>query len=503
MSSPGDNHPIIVGVGQHTVRNGDSEGALEPMEIMALAARRAEEDAETRGLLRRVDSVRVANILSWRYADPAGLLAERTGASPREKLYTAMGGYTPQWLANETAEQIARGEVGVALLAGAEAVCTTRRARQQGLSLPWTPPAQGQPEMVGDPRLGSRDIEIQHGAAVPVQIYPLFENALRAARGRTLDEHQRRLGQLCASLARVAADNPYAWFRDGKSAEEIATVSADNRLVGFPYTKYMNAIIDVDQGAALIMTSAGEARRLGIPQSKWVYLLGGADATDLWYWSDRVNFCTSPALQRCGQRALDEAGLTIDQVDYFDLYSCFPVAVEIGCDMLGIAEDGPRPLTVTGGLAYFGGPGSNYSMHAIAAMVEHLRARPGTTGLVSAMGWYLTKHAVGVYGTSPKEGDWHRPDLTADQQKLDAMPHPELIERAEGPATIETYTVMHDREGRPTYSIVVGRLEDGRRFIANSEPDAAALQEMTQREMVGAGGRVHHDDASSKNVFAF
>ncbi len=499
MSTAPDNRPIIVGVGQHTVRDG-AEGALEPVDMMALVARKAEEDAEARGLLAKADSLRVINILSWRYSDAPALLAERIGAAPREKLYTTLGGNSPQWQVNETAEAIASGDVKVALVAGAEAVNTVRRARQRGVELPWTPPG-GKAELVGDRRAGSREIEMQHGAVAPIQVYPLFENALRAHKGRSLEEHRRRLAALCGSLSSIAAQNPYAWFRDAKTGEQIVTPTPENRYVGFPYTKYMNAIMDVDMAAALIMTSAGEARRLGIPESKWVYLLGCGDATDIWYWSDRANFHSSPAIERCGRRALESAGLAIDQIDYCDLYSCFPIAVQFGRDMLGIPEDDPRPLTVTGGLPYFGGPGNNYTTHAIAAMVERLRAQPGANGLVTALSWYMTKHAAGIYSTAPNDGAWRRPDMTADQQQIDALPHPELADQPVGAATIETYTVMHGREGKPDYGIVIGRVQDGRRFIANVAGDTAVLEGMTQREMVGASGRVRHDETSGKNLF--
>ncbi len=491
-----DNHPIIVGVGQHTVRDG-VEGAMEPVEMMALAARRAEQDAETKGLLERADSVRVVNVFSWRYADAPGLLSERVGASPREKLYTTLGGNSPQWLVNETASAIARGDVKVALLAGAEAVNTVRRARQRGVELPWTP--QGNASgMIGDKRMGGSEIEIKHGAASPVQVYPLFENALRAHKGWSLEEHRRQLSKLCGEMSRVAAQNEFAWFRDAKTGEQITTPTAENRYVGFPYTKYMNAIMDVDQSAALIMTSPGEARRLGIPEAKWVYLLGCADAVDIWFPSDRVNFYSSPAIERCGRRALESAGVSIDGVGYFDLYSCFPVAVQIGRDMLGVPVDDRRPLTMTGGLPYFGGPGNNYSTHGIASMVERLREEPEAVGLVTALGWFITKHAAGVYSAHPKDGDWSRPDMSRDQQEIDEMSRPVLVEQANGAATIETYTVMHNREGAPDYAIVIGRIEDGRRFVANAAGDLAT---MTTREMVGVGGRVRHDEASGKNVF--
>src|SRR4030042_6447634 len=190
--------------------------------------------------------------------------------------------------------------------------------------------------MVGDPRVGLRDQEMKHGARAPIQIYPMFENALRAARGRRLEEHRRHLGRLCERLSRVAADNPYAWFRDGKSAQEIVTAGESNRMVGYPYTKYMNAIIEVDQAAAYLMTSAATARELGVPQERWDYLWSGADASAVWWFTERGAFHSSPALRWAGQRALAGAGLSIDQIDLFDLYSCFPSALQVARDMLGL-----------------------------------------------------------------------------------------------------------------------------------------------------------------------
>src|SRR5581483_5075620 len=312
----------------------------------------------------------------------------------------------------------------------------------------------------------------------------------------------RALGELFAPFSATAARNEHAWFRQARSADEIATPSPDNRYVGFPYTKYMNAIIDVDQGAALLMTSAAEARRLRIPESRWVYVWGGGHATDHWFITERVNYWSSPAIRVAGERALANAGVSIGDIDDFDLYSCFPSAVQIARDMLGIAPADPRPLTVTGGLPYFGGPGNNYVTHSIAAMVERLRAEPGRLGLVTANGWYVTKHAVGVYSAAPPDHEWRPIDAAADQARVDADPKPKLTEEPEGAATLETYTVVFNRDGAPEQGIVIGRLADGRRFIANPPADRSTLEGMTQRECVGATGRVSRTD-DGRNVFEF
>jgi acetyl-CoA C-acetyltransferase len=484
-----DRTPILIGAGQYTQRDADPTAAKEPLELMVETARRAAEDAGADArLLRQLDCVAVVNVLAWRHGNAPRALAERLGAVPQQQVYTTVGGNTPQWLVNETAAQIAAGRVRLALLAGAEAMHTLWRARRAGIELKWSTGGADAPTIVGDARMGANEHEMNHGLQMPTQIYPLFENALRAHYGLSLAAHRERLGVLCSRLSAVAAQNPYAWFRQARTPAEIATVTTDNRLIGFPYPKYMNAIIDVDQSAAVLMTSVGAARNLGIDPSRWVYLVGCGDARDLWFVTERVNYYSSPAIRLAGEQALGMAGLDIAQVDHFDLYSCFPCAVQIARDMLGIAKDDPRPLTVTGGLPYHGGPGNNYTMHGIAATMEKLRAARGTKGLVNGLGWYMTRHSIGIYGTDPNPGPWRRPDPETYQADIDRAPRPELAIEPSGKATVETYTVLHDRDGQPTKGIVIGRLQDARRFVANTPGDRVVLEALMAREAVGTTG---------------
>lgn len=500
MAGADDRAPILIGAGQLTQRDVEPAAALEPLAMMDVAARRAAEDAGANAaLLERLDAIAVVNVFCWTYRNAPGALAARLGAKPADLRYTTVGGNSPQSLVNDTADRIARGETRLALLAGAEAVRTVLRAQKSGVSLDWSHGIDGTCTVVGDRREGTSAHEVAHGFQLPVQVYPLFENAIRAARGWSIEEHRAQLGRLCAGLAAVAADNPYAWFRDRPSAEELTTITAQNRIVGFPYPKRMNAIIDVDQAAALLMTSVGHARALGIPEDRWVYVWGTGEAHDKWLVSERVSYAHSPAIREAGRQALAAAGVGIERVAHFDLYSCFPSAVQMGRDALGIPRDDPRPLTATGGLPYFGGPGNDYSMHGIAEMLPRLRGRADTLGLVTALGWYVTKHAVGVYGGGPKPGPWVREDPKAAQARLDAEAGPVLVEEPPaGPATIETYTVVHGRDGAPIRGIVVGRLEDDRRFLANTPDDPAVLEGLEAREGIGVRGRVSTADGTNR-----
>ncbi|MCK6554615.1 acetyl-CoA acetyltransferase [Candidatus Binatia bacterium] len=488
-----DRLPVLIGAGQITQRDVDPAVAFEPLGLMAESARLAAADTGAGpGVLAQLDTVAVVNTIGWHYNNAPGALAALLEARPTRQIYTHVGGNTPQLLVNELAAAIAAGSVGCALIAGAEAISTAVRARRAGVTLDWSRGVDGTPETIGSARLGSSDHEMTHGLQLPVQIYPLFENALRARTGLSLAAHRERIGALYSRFSEVAARNPGAWFPHARNPEEITKVTDENRMIAFPYTKRMNAIIEVDQGAALLLTSVGTARALGVPESKWVYLWGCGDATDLWYPTDRVDFCSSPAIRAAGRAALAMAGVGIDDIDHFDLYSCFPCAVQIGRDMLGVRDDDARALTVTGGLAYHGGPGNNYSTHAIATMMERVRNSPDTLGLVTALGWYLTKHAVGVYAATPPPhaATWRREDPARYQAEIDAMAHPPLQPEPQGRGTIETYTVVYARDGAPEKGIVVGRLSDGSRFVANTPSDRAVLESLTEREGVGRAGTV-------------
>lgn len=502
--------PILVGSGQITQREPDLGKALSPMDLTAEAARRAAADSNAGdALLRSLDTVVVLRSFSdtsWRftcpfgrYANPPRSLAGRLGMSAASRLvYTHPGGNMPQWCVNRLFEMVTRGETTGALIAGGEALATQKAAQRADFTLDWNEDSDSEPEQWGVATRGWNDVEDRHRMAGAIFAYPLFEQGIRQHHGRTIKEHLGAMGNLFARFAQVAAENPLADRRAGFSAEQIAEVSDANPYIGFPYTKLMNSNAFIDQAAAVILTSVANARKLGIPESKWVYLHGCADAYDHWYISDRLNYHSSPAMRIVGRETCAMANATIDDMDFFDLYSCFPSAVEIATREMGINPDDPRGLTVTGGLAYFGGPGNNYVTHSIAEMMNKVRGRPGSKGMVTANGNYVTKQSAGIYSTDAPERAFAPRDPAEYQGEIDAVKGPSVQIAANGKATIETYTVMHDRSG-PSYAILFGRLDDGSRFIANTPDDAGLLADMTVRDYMGAAGRVTHVD--ERNCF--
>lgn len=473
--------PVIVGVGQVNQRVDEGAEPLEPVALMAEAVRRAAADAGHDGLGARASSVRVVSVLSWRYRDPGALLAEQLGATPDETVGTTAGGNSPQLLVNATALDIAAGHADLVLVAGAEAWRTRMETRREGTRPDWTvqDEALAPSRTLGSETAMSHPAEMARGIMMPVQVYPLFEQALRATAGRGVDEHRRRIAELWAGFSEVAAKNPHAWVQQAFSADELRTASVENRMIGFPYTKRLNANNSVEQGAALVLCSVERARALGVPTDRWVFPLSGTDANDTPFVSNRADLHSSPAIRAAGRAALDLAEVGVDDLAHIDLYSCFPSAVEVAADELGLGLD--RQLTVTGGLSFAGGPWNNYVTHSIATMVGRLREDPGSVGLCTANGGYLTKHAMGVYSTAPLVGGFR---YAQPQDQVDAVDGREVADRWEGPATVESYTVMHDRDGAPANGIIAALCPDGRRTWATTE-DPDTLIAMEHAELVG------------------
>ncbi len=366
--------PVLIGYGQ--VNQREESPDVEPVDLMAAAARQAGEPS----VLRAVDTIRVVNVLSARYRDPGLLLGQRIGADHPATGYSGVGGNVPQTLVNRACLDIQQGSAGVVLIAGAETWRTRRLLRAQGRRLTWTQQDEAVPIAPGGedhvPMSGPAEDRIKLDR--PACVYPMFEQALRISAGESTTEHRRRIGELWAGFNAVAVNNPNAWIRTPRSAAEIARPGPQNRMISWPYTKLMNSNNMVDQAAALILTSAEIAARLGIPAERWVYPYAGTEAHDTYSICARAELHRSPAIRIAGARVLELAGLGIDDVEHVDLYSCFPSAVQVAAAELGLPVDDPaRPLTVTGGLTFAGGPWSNYVTHSIATMATLLVANPG------------------------------------------------------------------------------------------------------------------------------
>src|SRR3954447_6264100 len=489
--------PVVVGVGQSSERLDDAGyRRRSPVELAADAAREALADstADPAAVAAAVDTI--AGTRQFENSVPGARaplgrsdnfprsVAERVGAPPRRAILEVSGGQSPQHLVNELAATIASGGADVALVVGAEAISTAEALARAEDKPDWSEHVDGDLEDRGYGLAGLMSMyQASHGLTGAPEMYALLENARRARLGMSRPNYAAGMGALFEPFTRVAAKNPHSSAPVERTAAELVTPTEANRPIADPYTRYVVAREKVNQGAAVLLMSVAAARRLGVPQERWVFLHGHADTREKGL-LDRPDLGQAPVHVAAARHALEVAGIGVDDVATFDLYSCFPVAVSVVADGLGLAPDDPRGLTLTGGLPFFGGAGNNYSMHGIAETVQRARSALGTFGFVGANGGMLSKYSVGVYSTTP--APWRADHSSVVQAELDVVPPVPSVQQADGWATVETFTVKHARGGGRT-GIVVGRLEDtGERFLAlTADGDDDVLAVLASEQPIG------------------
>jgi len=470
--------PCLIGVAQRTWHLAGDQWAPEPLEMAAEVVSAALADARTTGdVAGAVGSLDVVYCMSWPYDDFPGRLAERVGLDPARRHYSGIGGTMPQTLLAAAAERIMASELEVAVVCGAEALDTKRRAKKAGERLAWSHRDPDPPPFPFEAPF--HPSEVAHEVFQAWLTFAARDIARRAHEGTDPDAYRARIGELLAPMSAVAAANPNAWFPTAHDAAELITPSADNRMVGYPYTKTMMSIMDVDMAGALVLASHETADRLGVPPERRVYLRGWAESRDAVYVAEHPDLWRSPAMSWCFERALGAAGTDAAGVAHLDLYSCFASSVHFACDALAIdplRDD--RGVTVTGGLPYAGGAASNYLAHAVATMADVLRRDPGSLGLVSGVGMHMTKHNAIAYSTAPGHG---LPEPPGPWPEPDARP---ISDTWSGPGTVAAYSVVHGRDGSPEWGLVVADLPDGTRAYGRVE-GGSDLAAMEAEEWVG------------------
>jgi acetyl-CoA C-acetyltransferase len=479
--------PVIVGAGQINDRDEHDKACLglDSLGLMEGALRAADSDAGG-GWLTRLDSLGVVDQISWpQLGDVSAPLAGRLGASPRICYKSAYAsGDSPLLLLNEAANRIGAGEITVAAIVGGEALRTAARraaATENGKS------ADNAVRAVAMRRGPS--YRHRYGLIAPVDVYPLYENACRAAYGQTLAQGQAESAEIWSHFSEVAAGNPGAWMQRRVSADEIKTVSAANRPIAFPYFKLMVANSSVNQGAAFLVTSLAEARARGISEDRLIFVGRGAAAHEPVDVLARASYAESPSMAVSLRTALELNDLNTADLDHVELYSCFPCVPKMARRVIGWPVH--RAATVFGGLTFGGGPVGNYMSHAVASMVLALR-ESGRYGLLFANGGLATHNHSIVLGREPFAPNSF-PQNFDYQAPADSIrgPVPPVQEDYLGPATMETYTVFYDREGSPRQGAIVARSREGARFIAKiPAADGAAIRWLTsgEHEPVGADG---------------
>jgi acetyl-CoA C-acetyltransferase len=433
-----------------------------------LVVRDAVADARATGdVLGAVQSLSTVYCLSWPYDDQVGRLAERLGIAPTHRAVSGMSGTSTQSLLIGAAEHIIGGDVDVAVVAGAEALDTKKRLKRAGERPAWSHRAQPTPQPPFD--WPFHPAEIAHEVFQAYLTFALRDTARRARMGSSAAERRDDIGALLAPMTLVAAGNPNAWDPTVRTAEEIVTPTPENRMVATPYPKHSISIMDVDMAGALILASHAAADRLGVPQDQRIYLRGWAEADDAHYVAEHPDLSRSPAMAWCVEHALGGAGVSVDEIAYLDLYSCFASSIDFALDALGLTGAlGGRNVTVTGGLPFSGGAACNYLAHSIATMADRLRHDPVAMGLTTGVGMHMTKHSWAVWSAEPG-----RVMSPGSAPPASTVP---IVDTWAGPATIATYSVLYDRNG-PTSGLAVCDVDGGRTYAKSSDPDVLSAWE--------------------------
>ena len=471
MSTFDRRQPVIVGAGQIN----DRDDGCEPIDLMVRCVEAALADTGAAPSVRTsIDALRVVWGV-WPYRDPGRLVADRVGApGATVTTITTSGGNQLYDLVIDTSARIQNGELDTAVICGAESLRTRRSDRARGEKSVYVPERDGSEpgEVLGTDRDMFSEMEHEIGVSVAVRFYAMAETALRHRLGEDLDVHRCRIAALWSRASEVAAGNPNAWTRTPLDAATIATESSSNRPVSSPYPKLMTSNLNVDQGGAVVMCSVAAAEAAGIPPDRWIFPWSGVGVADEWFPTNRWAFDESPGMQVSGSRALSLAGVDHDDCELIDLYSCFPVAVQLAQRELGI--DPGRDFTITGGLTFAAGPLNCYCILALTRAVTLLRETPDQRAFLTGNGGMFTKHSALVLSAEPPTAGFRTDDVQAIVDALPTRPSPSAPTTR---ATLETYTVTFDRDMQAEQAILACLDDRGSRHWAGST-DGATMHEL-------------------------
>ncbi len=489
---------VVAGWGQVIQPKNLSKKPDDPMGLMKSASLEAAQNAGSEKILTRLDGIMVVRTLSRHYSAPDKQLANALDATPKFTHVSGIGGNSPQTLINMAAGMIAGNKLDSILIAGAETYVQRNPDAEKIESALF----RGIPRNYsGDDRIGSTPLENLHGMEHPMQGFPLFETALWADSGLDLNSYLMKIGRMWSSFSQTAAKHPFAWTKTIKTPEDIITPGPLNRPVAFPYTKLMNSFVTVDQGAAIILMSEEAAGKYSGGKKQRVYFLGGGYAEDRQrFMVQKSDFTSSPPLQAAVEKALARSSVPLEKLDCFDLYSCFPCAVSIARKMIKINDEDPRPLTLTGGLGFFGGPGNNYSLHAVATLAEKIASGEVSNGLVTALGWFMHKHAAGIYGSEPNSREIKEDHIKDQQDPLAGETPMPIKDVVNDSGIIETYTVIFSIDQTPSYAVIYGKTMEKDRFVAQTRHHPDIYKYLMQKSRVGQTVNIKFDPKKKKNI---
>ncbi len=403
------NTPVIVGTGFFQQKIDDAKKSFEPYLLMVKAIRAAAVDAGSEALMTDANSIAVPQGM-WQYTNPAQLIADQIGAEQAKTIFATIGVIQLK-LISDACEAIQSGEQDIAIVTGGDAKYRTLRAKIDGVEISDTDQHGAQPDIClsSDDKMWA-DLESERGLYMPTEFFAIMESSLRKQQGLSIDENRDMIAKMYSDFSKVAEANPHSWQQKSFDAETIRNASDKNPMISFPYTKLHNSKWNVNQASALILCSVGKAIELGIDENKWVFPLSATQATQVVAMSQRPVIHSSYGTKVSATKAFELADLSPDDVDHIEIYSCFPSAVESFAIDSGLGLE--RPLTVTGGMPFAGGPLNNFNLQGLARLVEVLREDAGSIGLISALSGLLGKQSFSLYSTKPNKNGYKFEDVT-------------------------------------------------------------------------------------------
>ena len=374
------------------------------------------------------------------------------------------------------------------LLAGSEAISTVRHLTARGETRDWAETVEGRAR---GPRLRQRP----DADARP---------RLRTAPARRSPSTRCSRTPAAARLGLVARRLPrWRWAgcsrRSPKSRPATRTPCRprpvrprtwrrsrpENRLTSDPFPRRMVARDQANQGAAVLLTSVGKARALGVPEDRWVYLHGGADVKRAH--PDGARRTSRQARRprwRCARRWRSPAHRWPTS-RAFDLYSCFPIAVFNICDALGLGPDDPRGLTRDRRAAVL----RRRRQQLLDA--RHRQHGPQAARGCRARSAWSAPTAASCRNTPwasirPAPAEWRGFDSAPLQREIDGWAAPELAPDYAGEATVETYTI--DYAGKAPRAVVIGRTPSG----CEIRRRGGGRRDRPPSDRRGAARRPHH-----------
>lgn len=494
MESVPPNTPVIAGVGFCQNHSEDPRDCPEPCQLMIDAIRDAAMDAGAPALVRSLESIAVQQGM-WGYRNPGRLLAEALDCPGTKSVLSDLGvlQLTPLF---DLCRAIAAGEQSIGVVTGGEAKFRELRSKITGIAVGDTEQPADTP--APDLHLTSPDpfathAEGQAGLFLPVEYFAVIESALRHYKGWTIDEDRDRIAALYSEFSHIAASNPHAWSTEPMSAAAIRDPVGKNAMIAFPYTKRHNSQWNVNQAVAIIVCSAARANALGIDRSRWIYPISAARSRHVNCLAQQRTLYSHPGTVVAGERACALAGVEPRAIQAADLYSCFPSAVQSFA--LDLKLEGVCPWSVTGSMAFAGGPYNHAALDGVARMVEVLRDGEGMPlgerriGLVSNLSGIFGKQGVVLFSNEPNARGYRFEDVTDIVAAQD--PPVAVITGYAGPATIAGCTVSY-KNNEISHGFAYCDTPAGQRTVVRIE-EHALLEAMTREEFVGRAASIGED----------